>query len=693
MLRFTSLYSLYRLDYLVFKPYLNKQYNTLLNGRFMSITLPNYFKTSRIQSTFICNHHFSDIKNYHTHTSLSNYHTNSLNNNIIFNQPVDCRSNFNSNYYGNNLKLAFSTETTPKNEVVKSKKKPSLIKKVVKVPLVLVKWIVYIPYRIGRGIFRVFSLTFRGFNKLAKLAARAAVLQKVTGVSGIFKSIVGGIKHTIHWCKTGSKLYAANVKVSYYILKKLIRGHPMRYHERKLLMKTMNDALKLVPFSLFIIVPFAEFLLPLVIRFFPQMLPSTFQTNNNKDDDYLQKKLMAKKELATFFQELVQERTNQILQEELDSSMRTKAEALKQFQERLLNKSDDMNPFLSANELLVFSKLFKKEFVLDKMSYQTLKVMCKLLGITPFALKSHLVLQLRHHLLKIQREDRLILWEGVESLDMEELQEACKERAMKFYNVTKEQLQQQLKQWLDLSSRREINPILLLWSRCITMTHEPMVIKETGAAADSLETVDPQEILVDANAEETLEEKPEEKVGRSKIKVIQDVVEAAQVDEEQLHEREERLEELSEKVKELKEIIEKSKEEETISNFESEDVVPSEELLNMEDDIPPSERKKQAESDDEHSKFETLSKEELVQRHRDLLSSLDVQMQISDLQYHQLTELYSYMVKISENSTPNEPIKIDHNDLKLLLDSTRNDFKQIETLSAQFQKVSQNLTS
>lgn len=144
-------------------------------------------------------------------------------------------------------------------------------------------------------------------------------------------------------------------------------------------------------------------------------------------------------------------------------------------------------------------------------------------------------------MLKIQREDRLILWEGVESLDMEELQEACKERAMKFYNVTKEQLQQQLKQWLDLSSRREINPILLLWSRCITMTHEPMVIKETGAAADSLETVDPQEILVDANAEETLEEKPEEKVGRSKIKVIQDVVEAAQVDEEQLHEREERL--------------------------------------------------------------------------------------------------------------------------------------------------------
>uniref|UniRef100_A0A3B0NBT0 LETM1-like protein, putative n=1 Tax=Theileria annulata TaxID=5874 RepID=A0A3B0NBT0_THEAN len=692
MLRSVALNNLYRSDFPLLKTYVTKQNNGLFSGSFMSVGLSNYFKTPRIQSTFICNYRFFEIKNYYTHKSF-NYHTNTLNNNIIFNKQIDGRVNCNLNYYGRNVKLSFSTETNQKNEVVKSKKKTSLIKKVFKVPLVMVKWVVYIPYRIGRGIFRVLSHSFRGFNKLAKLAARAAVLQKVTGVSGIFKSIVGGIKHTIHWCKTGSKLYAANVKVSYYILKKLIRGHPMRYHERKLLMRTMNDALKLVPFSFFIIVPFAEFLLPVVIRFFPQMLPSTFQTNNKKDEDYLQKKLMAKKELATFFQELVQERTNQILQEELDSSMRTKAEALKQFQERLLKKSDDMNPFLSANELLVFSKLFKKEFVLDKMSYQTLKVMCKLLGITPFALKSHLVLQLRHHLLKIQREDRLILWEGVESLQFEELQEACKERAMKFYNVTKEQMQQQLKQWLDLSSRREINPILLLWSRCITMTHEPMVIKETATPTDSLESTEAQEMLVDVSSSEVLEEKPEEKVGMSKIKVIQDVVEAAQVDEEQLHEREERLEELSEKVKELKEIIEKSKEEETMSNFESTDAVPSEELLSIDDDMDPTQRKKQIEPNEESSKFESLSKEELLQRHKELLSSLDVQMQISDLQYHQLTELYSYMVKISENSSPNEPIKINHNDLKLLLDSTRNDFKQIETLSAQFQKVSENLTS
>ncbi|BAM41997.1 uncharacterized protein TOT_040000376 [Theileria orientalis strain Shintoku] len=660
-----------------FRPLINKQIVDRLSRRVWPEYCNRQFITTSINNYTFNYKNIYLNKQYYGYNILSNYSTKTYNNTLIINDkkhPI----NYDSKY-------KYSTKAvTNGTEVLKTKKKNNILVKIVRIPYVIVKWIVYIPYRIGRGIFKGFSYVFKGLNKLAKLAARAAVLKKVTGVSGIFKSIVGGIKHTIHWCKTGSKLYAANVKVSYYILKKLIRGHPMRYNERKLLMRTMNDALKLVPFSFFIIVPFAEFLLPVVIRFFPQMLPSTFQTNNKNNDDYLQKKLMAKKELATFFQELVQERTNQILQEELDSTLRTKAEALKQFQERLLKKSDDMNPFLSANELLVFSKLFKKEFVLDKMSTQTLRVMCKLLGITPFALKSHIVLQLRHHLLKIQREDRLIMWEGVESLSLEELQEACRERAMKFYNVTKEQMQQQLNQWMDLSSRREINPILLLWSRCITMTHEPMIIKESEPHEEL------EEIRVDALKDEPsdhVQEEKQEKAEKKKMKVIQEVVEAAEVDEEHLQDKEERLEQLSQKAKELKEIIDKTDDDQTMSNFESKEDIPAEELLEEEMHAAMTEKEEDA------NKLGSLSKEELIQRHQELLSALDVQMQISDLQYHQLTQLHSYFVKISENSTPNEPIKIDPNDLKSLLESTSNDFKQIEHLSCEFQKVSQNLSA
>jgi LETM1 and EF-hand domain-containing protein 1 len=42
------------------------------------------------------------------------------------------------------------------------------------------------------------------------------------------------------------------------------------------LVRTVSDLFRLVPFSVFIIVPFMELLLPLALKLFPGMLPSTF---------------------------------------------------------------------------------------------------------------------------------------------------------------------------------------------------------------------------------------------------------------------------------------------------------------------------------------------------------------------------------------------------------------------------------
>lgn len=45
---------------------------------------------------------------------------------------------------------------------------------------------------------------------------------------------------------------------------------------------TVTDLFRLLPFSVFIIVPFLEFTLPIFIKFFPGMLPTTFQTKDDK---------------------------------------------------------------------------------------------------------------------------------------------------------------------------------------------------------------------------------------------------------------------------------------------------------------------------------------------------------------------------------------------------------------------------
>ena len=46
--------------------------------------------------------------------------------------------------------------------------------------------------------------------------------------------------------------------------------------------RTVADLFRLVPFTVFLIVPFMEFLLPFAIKLFPNMLPSTFEDKSKK---------------------------------------------------------------------------------------------------------------------------------------------------------------------------------------------------------------------------------------------------------------------------------------------------------------------------------------------------------------------------------------------------------------------------
>ena len=46
--------------------------------------------------------------------------------------------------------------------------------------------------------------------------------------------------------------------------------------------RTVGDVFRILPFSIFIIIPFMELLLPVYLWFFPNALPSTFQTKSSK---------------------------------------------------------------------------------------------------------------------------------------------------------------------------------------------------------------------------------------------------------------------------------------------------------------------------------------------------------------------------------------------------------------------------
>lgn len=56
-----------------------------------------------------------------------------------------------------------------------------------------------------------------------------------------------------------------------------------------------------MPMLVFLVVPFMEFLLPVALRLFPNMLPSTFEDKLKKEEE-LKKRVGAKLEVARFLQ-------------------------------------------------------------------------------------------------------------------------------------------------------------------------------------------------------------------------------------------------------------------------------------------------------------------------------------------------------------------------------------------------------
>lgn len=57
------------------------------------------------------------------------------------------------------------------------------------------------------------------------------------------------------------------------------------------------DLFRLVPFLVFVVVPFMEFLLPVAVKLFPNMLPSTFETQSSKVTGLFQTQLEVVTEL------------------------------------------------------------------------------------------------------------------------------------------------------------------------------------------------------------------------------------------------------------------------------------------------------------------------------------------------------------------------------------------------------------
>ncbi|KAG8542814.1 hypothetical protein GDO81_026080 [Engystomops pustulosus] len=275
------------------------------------------------------------------------------------------------------------------------------------------------------------------------------------------------LKHYYH----GFRLLWIDTKIGARMLWNILNGGNLSRRERRQFLRICADLFRLVPFLVFIIVPFMEFLLPVVLKLFPNMLPSTFETTSKKEER-LKKELRVKLELAKFLQDTIEE-----------MALRNKAakgnvtEEFSNFFQKI--RSTGERP--SNEEIVRFSKLFEDELTLDNLTRPQLVALCKLLELQSIGTNNFLRFQLTMKLRTIKADDKLIAEEGVDTLNVKELQAACRARGMRALGVTEERLREQLKQWLELHLNQEIPTSLLLLSRAL-------YLPDTLSPADQLKT-------------------------------------------------------------------------------------------------------------------------------------------------------------------------------------------------------------
>ncbi|KIM97849.1 hypothetical protein OIDMADRAFT_203058 [Oidiodendron maius Zn] len=251
----------------------------------------------------------------------------------------------------------------------------------------------------------------------------------------------------------GTKLLATEIKISSRLAMKMAAGYELSRREHRQLRRTVQDIGRLVPFSVFVLVPFAELLLPVALKLFPNMLPSTYEGQKSKDSKVSNLRA-TRKEVSNFLRSTLKETGLPL------SSANAQKEEFTQFFRKV--RATGESP--SASDVIKVCQLFKDDLTLDNLSRPQLVGMCRYMNLNTFGTDMMLRYQIRHRMRQIKRDDRAISFEGVDSLSVPELQVAALSRGIRTHGVSPARLREDLQSWLDLRLKYGVPSTLLVLS-------------------------------------------------------------------------------------------------------------------------------------------------------------------------------------------------------------------------------------
>ncbi|KAJ5153381.1 LETM1 domain-containing protein mdm28 [Penicillium canariense] len=285
------------------------------------------------------------------------------------------------------------------------------------------------------------------------------------------------IKKEVQHYWDGTKLLATEVKISSRLALKMAGGYELSRREHRQLQRTVKDLGRLVPFSMFVIVPFAELLLPIALKLFPNLLPSTYEGQRGRETKAL-KLSSTRKEVSTFLRNTLRETGLPL------TAATVKNEEFADFFRKIRTTGESP----STEDVIKVCKIFKDDLTLDNLSRPQLVAICRYMNLNSFGTDAMLRYNIRHRMRQIKRDDRAISYEGVNSLSVPELQMAAASRGIRTHGVSPARLREDLSMWLDLRLKQGVPSTLLVLSNAYMYTQGGKE-SEMASQIDALKSV------------------------------------------------------------------------------------------------------------------------------------------------------------------------------------------------------------
>ena len=330
----------------------------------------------------------------------------------------------------------------------------------------------------------------------AKASSATAVATKEQGALPWHKRVWKTIVHEAVYYYEGFRLFGKELVVALKLCWQVLHGHTMTRRERNQLKRTMIDLFRMVPFSIMIIIPFMEFLLPVALKIFPGLLPSTFKTEDQASK--MRRHLKAHLEMTKFLQELGSGLARRV--EARGGESASMARSFRKFIDKV-----KLGEPISAREISKYTPLFEDELTIDRLSHKNLVLLCKYIGLIQYGPTPLLKYMIRSQIRFIQQDDELIQQEGGPAqLTHKELMIAAKDRGIRVAaDSTTDELRASLSRWLKLSLKYEIPHVLLLLARALIFESGQTIKSTKDALAASIVSLSDETVEAAATAAES----------------------------------------------------------------------------------------------------------------------------------------------------------------------------------------------